>query len=82
MQNYIKSEMPWYDITTCNRNPWGIVEKKSFCYAQCCAAELRNITEIPEYIQILKAGSLKNDWEHIYLTHSKITTIESNTFKG
>ena len=82
----------------CKRNPWGVFEKKSFCYAHCCAVELRNIAEIPEIvniphgnvrlvikytdIQILKAGSLKNDWEQIYLTHSKITTIESNTFRG
>ena len=82
----------------CSRNPWGIFEQKSFCYADCCAAELRNITEIPEIvdiplgnvrlvvqytdIHILKSGSLKNDWEQIYLTHSKLTTIESNTFRG
>ena len=82
----------------CSKNPWGSFEKKSFCYADFCAAELRNITEIPEIvdiplgnirlvvkytdIHILKSGSLKNDWEQIYLTHSKITTIESNIFIG
>ena len=81
----------------CKSNPWGIPEKKSFCYAHCCAVELRNITEIPEIvdiphgnvrliikltdIHIIKDDSLKNDWSHIYLTHSIITTIEPNAFK-
>ena len=46
--------MYWKQCTEklCKSNPWGIPEKKSFCYAHCCAAELRIITEIPEIVDI------------------------------
>ena len=82
----------------CKSNPWGIPEKKPFCYAHCCAVELRNITAIPEIvdipngnvrlvikytdIEIIKDDSLKNNWSEISLTYSKITIIEPNAFKN
>ena len=82
----------------CKSNPWGIPEKKPFCYAHCCAVELRNITAIPEIvdiphgnvrlvikytdIEIIKDDSLKNNWSQISVTYSKITIIEPNAFKN
>ena len=33
-------------------------------------------------IHIIKDDSLKNNWSKIYLTHSRITTIEPNAFRN